>query len=473
MTIELSDALPQVPSYKNLTFRRGFPRKFKFVTYGDSKSNKMGGMNATDSSLRFAMLMYPIHYEITGADVCGVSGMAVKTEAGHLANDTVMAPMLARFAAGRNTMIFKGFTNDSGKSVAEDMAAFRKIHEKARAAGCQLIIIMGLNPYDPNDTVAARKYESIDQALRDYEHLNDDAWYVPTTLALTNLASNDRTSITAPYPVLSDGVHENNRGAFIEGQVLAREFQRRGVPRRTIRTLSAADANYGPNIGTAQQSPAGNFLGPLGTFTLIGNTTGMQVTNAGTGTLPDPAQWVGLNTANTWCKLTGQLTGSVSLAIVNDACDFLNEEGFRTDVVRPRLVLSGTTGAGGMSLSIDLYRNSYQAVSPSAALPGGFYSEGEFAWAAKNLAGLAQVKGGPSMGGAGAAPTIPVPTFSALIQEFSAAPVWVAGNGSFGAYEGHISTTWDFAPNQVLDGSSIQLIAAANRQIFAVQPAAA
>ncbi len=450
---------------------RIFPRQFRPVTYGDSKSNKMGSLNALDSMLRYALLLHPLDHQFDPAvDKVGVSGKAVATDSGHLADDAVMAPMLARFVAGRNVMIFKGFTNDSGHDVATDMAAFMKIYTQARAAGCQLMITMGLDPYDQTDAVSGRKYESIDQALRQLERQNDDFWYVPTTLALLDVTSATRQPITTPKKVMIDGTHESGYGRGQGGQVLARAWVRHGVPKRTIATISPVDTCYGPHGGPVQ-SPVGNMLGANGTFSATGNSAGMQVTTSGSGAITGASAWAGANADNNYCRLTGTLNGTAALAVTTAANDYLNTEGLRTDITRPRLTLSGTP-ASDFDLTVTLYRNVIQAVGANAALPYPINVESEFWWQANALAGVTQITGPGSVGTGTPTNDDVLDPITSVMGDVSPTPYVGSGDAGNGTYEATVTVTWSFRGGVALSGS-IDLIGAAVRQLYPLQTPAA
>lgn len=213
-------------------------------------------------------------------------------------------------------------------------------------------------------------------------------------VAVSNLLRHGRGMLNAEY----DGIHESGYGAWQEGRVLAREFQRRGVPRRYPRTIFSGDTAYGPKDTTPPQSPAGNALGTQGTFDKPGNAAGMQVT--GGGGVTGAEFWPGDNGGSMYTRLTGTLNGTAAIAISTQPCSFLNEEGFRGDITRPRLTFSGTPAAS-FALTLQIYRNLYQQQGSATTLPNNVTMESEFCWQANSLVGLGNTRGPGSLGSGG------------------------------------------------------------------------
>lgn len=340
-------------NFSELFTSRGFPDTFKMWTHGDSKSILLGDKNQNSSGLVWALRAHAFDGFLIGSS--GISGAAVTTASGQIGSDAAIANMTAPFLDGRaNVLVFKGFTNNSTKTLKEDMAVFRKIHLAARNAGAILTVIIPCNPYGPATTTTAPKMVAINAALRAYAENNRDCWFVDSTPALVDFTSLEYEPLTSPGLVLgSDGVHEGVYGAYKEGMCIAREFIRRGVPRRTPDIALLSDQ------ANRDQAETGNMLRLNGAQAATGNTAGMLVTG-GAG-VTGAANWTGVGDAsNTYNRLTGTLNGTAAIDIQRVSNDYYNDLGFRTDTMMTRLVFSGSLTSDTF-IDLSTYANMYTA----------------------------------------------------------------------------------------------------------------
>lgn len=324
-----------------------FPREFRVCFYGDSKSVLMGGSAGNSkSSWRWATALYPFNWLQLGS--AGVSGAVLS--AADLGSDARIANMTAAFDAGANVLVWKGGTNGDPSNpadpVASAMQAFRKIHLAAIAHGCELLIIMGLNP----DESGSSYFESLDQAYRQYALYNPNVWYCDSTPALLDPTISGRKprgrATGAAGAVTSDGIHESYLGAYLEGKALAALLREQSVPA----TFDLSSASLGlDQAGNAQR--VGNIYGDAGLFQGSGNTGGITLSGGG-----------GVTGGSAWppgVTLGGTLSGTLAVAISDVACDLRAAKTYGQSALScKRLTFTGTPTAD-VHVVVGLDKNIY------------------------------------------------------------------------------------------------------------------
>jgi len=330
----------------------------RILTDGDSISVLMSGYSGR-SPLFWAASLYPFPFTHDGSvDNFGV-GSTFTNAANGLLTPSRIAARSARIAACRaagefvimisqcGTNDMAGVGSDTDNGTLSIIANYQAWWNTCRDAGANFGIVMAIPPAGGSDATRARKVLAANHALNEWCRRNrQELAFIDTQMALgtdageTFLPAGGTVGTTGS--VMFDTLHPSARGAYLQGRLLGPVLQRLCGVRRSLLTM-AGDLFV---RSTTPTSTRGNVLGRQGRYFDTGGTTA-QVTLSGGGGVTGVANWPSAKLFTNYPGLTGTLSGTMAVAITQEAWPFAVNESGRSDVLTTKLSFSGTPSADG------------------------------------------------------------------------------------------------------------------------------
>jgi len=333
----------------------------RILTDGDSIGVLMSGYSGR-SPLFWAASLYPFPFtHDASVDNFGV-GSTFTNAANGLLTPSRTAARSARITACRANgeaviVISQCGTNDIGvtgagagddNGVGSVIANYQAWWLTCRDAGANFGIIMAIPPSGGADATRARKILAINHALSEWCRRNrQELTFCDTQMALGTDAGETFLpaggTVGATGSVMFDTLHPSARGAYLQGRILGPIMQRLLGTRRSILTMAGDQFSK----GSTPTSVRGNVLGRQGRYFDIGGTTS-QVTLSGGGGVTGVANWPSAKLFGTYPPLSGTMSGTMAVAITQEAWPVALNESGRSDVLTTKLTFSGTPTSDGL-----------------------------------------------------------------------------------------------------------------------------
>jgi lysophospholipase L1-like esterase len=344
----------------------------RLIFAGDSKA-VLGGQFNGDSWAAWALGIAGVEYKYQpGTDNCGVNGAtcdnanaaAATNGSGAatvlgFAHDTNIAVVTgrvsARAAAGENVVLWiQVGTNSTGSDTAH-LAALQKVINACRAAGARLFLVNDVPPLNTSSASVAANIGSINARLEEWVKTQTDVKIIKHHAATVDTASAFGIPFGgasgAAFAATKDGTHESYYGAYLQGRAMAPQIAElfRKTPIRLGGKGDVYQAFFGASAYPASGLTANMNKNPFLSGT--GGTDGLAKSGTAsvTGSVPDQF------------RLTGSISGDVSIALSQVSSDYLNALFKRADLTCVRMAFSGTpTANDSIKLEVDP-----QGASPS------------------------------------------------------------------------------------------------------------
>jgi lysophospholipase L1-like esterase len=328
---------------------------------GDSIGVLMGDYGGR-SPLLWAAAQFPFRFfHDRSKDVFAVGG----TFSGNtgLIQPARMAALASRAtacrAAGENVIVISQMgTNDAGNApssgspgytdngTGSTVANYQTWWANAKGAGANRAVIMAIPPRGDSTTNVARSVRAINRSLAEWCRRNSNELAFCDTQDALGIDANELfqpiggTAVGTTGSVMFDNLHPSGLGGYYQAKKLGPILQ--GWIGKRTPFVNMAGESFSKTNPT---SVRGNILGRQGVFFDTGGST--NVTLSGGGGVTGAANFPSAKLFGNYPGLSGTLSGTLSVAITQEAWPVAIAETGRTDIMSTKLTFSGTPTSDG------------------------------------------------------------------------------------------------------------------------------